>query len=37
VATNKTTLQPVPGGELRDGFKYLLGVKFLPTGGLLLL
>jgi hypothetical protein len=32
VATNKTTFQQVPGGELRDGFKYLLGVKFLPTG-----
>lgn len=29
---NKTTLQAVPGGELRDGVKYLLGVKFLPTG-----
>lgn len=29
---NKTTLQAVPGGELRDGMKYLLGVKFLPTG-----
>eukprot|EP00882_Tetradesmus_deserticola_P015228 GHRQ01016219.1.p1 GENE.GHRQ01016219.1~~GHRQ01016219.1.p1 ORF type:complete len:577 (+),score=184.85 GHRQ01016219.1:303-2033(+) len=32
VATDKTTFKPVPGGELRDGVKYLLGVKFLPTG-----
>jgi hypothetical protein len=32
VATDKTTFQQVPGGELRDGVKYLLGVKFLPTG-----
>jgi hypothetical protein len=32
VATNKTTFQQVPGGELQDGVKYLLGVKFLPCG-----
>lgn len=29
---DKTTFKLVPDGDLKDGFKYLIGVKFLPTG-----